>query len=162
MKIMLSVSLSNRQLPAGHVCPISNIQISFHEPIFELSLDISFTLVAMFSCKPTTNTSALVASMRVGAFCSVFARISDSTFVYVYKRKDWFTCIENSACKSQFLNFRLTGKKKKHIYTLSIQVNWMKRLFPTFIAKLPLKVRSALTTWSISVWPASGTILARV
>ena len=31
--------LINRQLPAGHVCPLSNNQISFQETIFELSFD---------------------------------------------------------------------------------------------------------------------------
>ena len=45
------------------------------------------TLVTILSSE-TATAGASVASMRVGAFCSVFARISDSTFVYVYKRKD--------------------------------------------------------------------------
>ena len=44
------------------------------------------TLVTILSSE-TATAGASVTSMRVGAFCSVFARISDSTFVYVYKRK---------------------------------------------------------------------------
>ena len=48
---------------------------------------IVLTLVTILSSE-TATAGASVTSMRVGAFCSVFARISDSTFVYVYKRKD--------------------------------------------------------------------------
>lgn len=48
---------------------------------------IVLTLVTILPSE-TATAGASVTSMRVGAFCSVFARISDSTFVYVYKTKD--------------------------------------------------------------------------
>ena len=48
---------------------------------------IVLTLVTILSSE-TATAGASVTSMRVGAFCSVLARISNSTFVYVYNRKD--------------------------------------------------------------------------